>query len=62
MNRMRNLIAFAACLWAANLCLAKNVDLVTLPGRDTVQLTIYNSEDLTLVKETRQVTLKKGVN
>lgn len=41
---------------------AKNVDLVTLPNRDSVQLTIYNSEDLTLVKETRFVTLKKGDN
>jgi len=41
---------------------AKNVDLVTLPSRDTVQLTIYNSEDLTLVKETRHVTLRKGSN
>jgi len=42
--------------------LAKNVDLVTLPARDSVQLTIYNSEDLTLVKETRYVTFKKGIN
>jgi hypothetical protein len=41
---------------------AKNVDLVTLPKRDTVQLTIYNSEDITLAKEIRAVTLKKGVN
>ena len=41
---------------------AKNVDLVTLPSRDTVQLTIYNSEDITLVKETRYVTLKQGMN
>ncbi len=41
---------------------AKNIDLVTLPQRDTVQLTIYNSEDLTLVKETRSITLKKGAN
>jgi len=41
---------------------AKNVDLVTLPARDSVQLTIYNSEDITLVKETRYLTLKKGVN
>ena len=41
---------------------AENVDLVTLPKRTTVQLTIYNSEDLTLVKETRFVTLKKGAN
>src|SRR5204862_2529476 len=28
----------------------------------TVALTIYNSEDLTLVRETRTVTFKKGVN
>ncbi|MHC4952968.1 MAG: hypothetical protein ACYTGZ_03700 [Planctomycetota bacterium] len=41
---------------------AKNIDLVTLPTRDTVQLTIYNSEDITLVKETRYVTFKRGVN
>jgi len=41
---------------------AKNVDLVTLPKRDSVQLTIYNSEDITLVKETRFVTVKKGAN
>jgi hypothetical protein len=41
---------------------AKNVDLVTLPKRDTVQLTIYNTADITLAKETRSVTLKKGKN
>ena len=41
---------------------AGNVDLSTVPQRDTVQLTIYNSEDLTLVRETRTVTFKKGVN
>ncbi len=41
---------------------ATNVDLVTLPKRDSVQLTIYNSEDITLVKETRFITLKKGAN
>ena len=41
---------------------AQNVDLVTLPRRDTVQLTIYNSEDITLAKEVRAVTLKKGAN
>ena len=41
---------------------ARNVDLVTLPPRDTVQLTIYNSEDLTLVRETRSITFKKGIN
>ena len=38
------------------------VDLVTLPTRDTVQLTIYNSADMTLVRESRTLTLKKGLN
>src|SRR2546427_12989422 len=42
--------------------LASNVDLSTVPKRDTIQLTIYNSEDLTLVRETRAVTFKKGAN
>src|SRR5450432_325044 len=41
---------------------ARNVDLSTVPKRDTVQLTIYNSEDLTLVRETRTITFKKGIN
>src|SRR3954447_16649168 len=51
-------LLFALCPTAR----AKNVDLSTVPKRDTVQLTIYNSEDLTLVRETRVVTFKKGVN
>jgi hypothetical protein len=38
------------------------VNVVTLPDRDTVQLTIYNSVDLTLVKETRHLTFRKGMN
>ena len=38
------------------------VNVVTLPGRDSVQLTIYNSADLTLVKETRFLTFRKGLN
>ncbi|MFW9893973.1 MAG: DUF4139 domain-containing protein [Candidatus Thorarchaeota archaeon] len=38
------------------------VDLVTLPTRDTVQLTIYNSADLTLARESRALTLKEGDN
>jgi hypothetical protein len=41
---------------------AKNVDLSTVPARDGVQLTIYNSEDLTLVRETRKVSFKQGPN
>ena len=42
--------------------LGKNVDLSTIPDRDTVQLTIYNSADLTLVRETRRITFRQGVN
>ncbi len=41
---------------------AGNVDVSTIPARDTVQLTIYNSEDLTLVRETRHITFSRGVN
>jgi len=47
---------------AAGLAQAKNVDLSTVPARQGVQLTIYNSEDLTLVRETRQVSFKPGAN
>jgi hypothetical protein len=47
---------------ATSTAFAANVDLSTVPKRNTVQLTIYNSEDLTLVRETRVVTFKKGVN
>jgi hypothetical protein len=41
---------------------ARNIDLSTVPARDTVQLTISNAEGLTLVRETRIITFKKGVN
>ena len=57
----RTAIIILSVLLAAPLS-AKNVDLVTLPKRDTVQLTIYNSADITLAKETRHVTLKAGTN
>ena len=47
-------------------CIASSVqariNVVTLPRRDSVQLTIYNSADLTLVKETRHLTFRKGMN
>jgi hypothetical protein len=55
------LLVTAAVVLSHTLVLAK-VDLVILPKRDTVQLTIYNSADLTLVRESRSLTLKKGVN
>jgi hypothetical protein len=38
------------------------INVVTLPERDSVQLTIYNSADITLVKETRHLTFRKGLN
>jgi hypothetical protein len=41
---------------------AENIDLSTVPDRGSVQLTIYNSEDLTLVRETRKLSFKPGVN
>jgi hypothetical protein len=48
-------------LLLANPVLAR-INVVTLPGRDSVQLTIYNSVDLTLVRETRLLTFRKGLN
>jgi len=48
-------VLLAAMAWA-------KVDLVTLPSRDTVQLTIYNSADMTLVRESRALTLRNGLN
>ena len=38
------------------------MDLATVPSRDSVQLTIYNSADLTLVREQRALTLQQGLN
>ena len=54
--------AFALCLLLTTLPASARINVVTLPGRDTVQLTIYNSVDLTLVKETRTLTFRKGIN
>jgi len=62
-NRSIKLAAMIAMLAGFTLSAhARNIDLSTVPKRNTVQLTIYNSEDLTLVRETRLVTFKKGVN
>src|SRR5260221_2457087 len=65
MRRITYLLLVTATLGplcAATPAFARNVDLSTVPKRNTVQLTIYNSEDLTLVRETRKVTFKPGVN
>ena len=58
---MKRSIIFLIIAAITNTAQAK-VDLVTLPSRDTVQLTIYNSADMTLVRESRALTLKEGKN
>jgi len=58
---MKRTIIFLIIAAITNTVQAK-VDLVTLPSRDTVQLTIYNSADMTLVRESRALTLKNGGN
>lgn len=57
---LRNYIAVCAMLLPT--LLHAKIDLVTLPVRDQVQLTIYNAADLTLVRERRTLTLQKGIN
>ena len=42
--------------------LSAHIELVTVPKSQAVQLTIYNSADLTMVKESRELTFKPGVN
>ncbi|MCF7709351.1 MAG: hypothetical protein K9N52_10675, partial [Verrucomicrobia bacterium] len=58
---IKSLCAVAAFVLCINAAWAK-IDLVTLPARDSVQLTIYNSADLTLVEETRFLTFREGIN
>lgn len=41
---------------------ASAIELNVLPRRDNLQLTIYNSADLTLVREQRKLTIKRGWN
>ena len=48
------------CLFVAHA--SARINVTTLPGRDSTQLTIYNSVDLTMVRETRKLTFRKGVN
>jgi hypothetical protein len=59
---IQGIIVLVVVLAAGAAVRAENVDLSTVPTRNTVQLTIYNSEDLTLVRETRKVSFKPGVN
>jgi len=57
----RILAVTVVCLAVASPALAK-VDLVTLPAGKRIQLTIYNSADLTLARDLRELTMKKGEN
>ncbi len=58
---MKNALLLLLLTATASTVCAK-IDLSTLPSRDTVQLTIYNSADMTLVRESRPLTLKEGAN
>lgn len=60
MQKIKWLIFLPIFLFS-NIAHAK-IDVATLPKRDKVQLTIYNSADLTLVRDKRNLTLTKGLN
>ncbi len=55
------MVVLGLCFLCLSPAMAK-VDLVALPQRDAVQVTIYNAADLTLVRENRQLTLNQGMN
>ncbi len=59
---MKRTIIISMIIIATSGAAGAKIDLVTLPTRDTVQLTIYNSADLTLARESRALTLRKGSN
>ncbi len=61
MQRILCSLFFISTAWLAQSASAA-VDLVTLPTREGTQLTIYNSEDITMVREHRLLTVKEGVN
>jgi len=59
---MKRIALIVGCLALFVFPVQAKVDLVTLPSRDEVEITIYNSADLTLVREQRALTLKEGLN
>jgi hypothetical protein len=61
-SRAIGMLALCLCLlFLASPAFAR-INVVTLPDRHSVQLTIYNSAHLTMVKETRFLTFRKGLN
>jgi hypothetical protein len=61
MKKLQLFLALTAVIVCGGRTLA-DVDLVTIPTREGTQLTIYNSEDITMVREHRLLTVKKGIN
>lgn len=61
-REIRRSLAGALCALALAGAARAGVELVTLPGRDGVQLTIYREVDLTLVRERRTLTFRPGTN
>ena len=59
---MSRILAFTVLSLAVATSVMAKVDLVTLPAGKEVQLTIYNSADLTLVRDLRELTMKTGEN
>ncbi|GAB4257455.1 MAG: hypothetical protein Kow0092_04370 [Deferrisomatales bacterium] len=59
--RLTAALALTAALLPAPPARAR-VDLVTLPAREQVELTIYEAADLTLVRDAREVPLRHGEN
>ena len=55
-------ITIALLISLITLTAVAKVDLTTLPKSDAVQLTIYNSADLTFARDTRSLTVKEGDN
>lgn len=54
------LVSLAATIGTGSLYAA--IELVTVPKSQAMQLTIYNSADITMVKESRELTFKPGLN
>jgi hypothetical protein len=61
-DTLSTMLSDTAELGKAPFAPASAIELVTLPRRENVQITIYNSADLTLVRERRNLTLKTGWN
>jgi hypothetical protein len=56
-------LATALLVLFASVCIVRaRVNVVSLPSRDSVQLTIYNSVDLTMVRESRVLVFRQGLN